>query len=56
MLHICVCAVSLNIFLPNVACGANLGGYAVHVGWGLPGDLWAYPKCWASIRNGAIIA
>jgi hypothetical protein len=42
--------VSLDVLLPNVAGGANLGGCAVCVGWGPPWGLWAYPKCWACIR------
>jgi hypothetical protein len=50
LLHGGVCTVSLDVLLPNVACGANLGGCAVRVGWGPPGGLWAYPKCWTSIR------
>jgi hypothetical protein len=45
-----VCAVSLDVLLPNVACGTILGGCAIRVGWCPPGDLWAYPKCWTSIR------
>jgi hypothetical protein len=45
-----VCALSLDVLLPNVAGGANLGGCAVRVGWGLPWGLWAYPKYWACIR------
>jgi hypothetical protein len=45
-----VCAVSVDVLLPNVAGGANLGGCAVRVGWGTPWGLWYYPKCWACIR------
>jgi hypothetical protein len=49
-LHGGVCAVSFDVLLPNMACGANLGGCVVRVGWVPPGGLWAYPKCWASMR------
>jgi hypothetical protein len=50
LLHGGVCAVSLNVLLPNVTSGANLGGCAVRVGWGPTWGLWAYLKCWACIR------
>jgi hypothetical protein len=50
LLHGCVCAVSLDVLLPNVAGFANLGGCAVRVGWGPPWGLWDYPTCWAFIR------
>jgi hypothetical protein len=50
LLHEGVCVISVDVLLPNVAGSANLVGCAVRVGWGQPGGLWAYPKCWTSIR------
>jgi hypothetical protein len=50
LLHGGACPVSLNVLLPHMACSANLGRCSIRVGWGPPGGLWAYPKCWASIR------
>jgi hypothetical protein len=44
------CSVSLNVLIPNVASGANVGRCTVHVGWGPSGGLWACPKCWDCIR------
>jgi hypothetical protein len=38
-----VCAISLNVLLPDVACGANLGSCPVSVGWSPPGGCWADP-------------
>jgi hypothetical protein len=42
--------VSLDVLLPDGACGADLSRRSIRVDWGPPGGLWAYPKCWASIR------
>jgi hypothetical protein len=49
LLHGGVCAISLNVLLPDVACGTNLGSCAVSVGWSPPGGCWAYIKCWTSV-------
>jgi hypothetical protein len=49
LLHGGVCAISLYVLLPDMAFRANLGSCAVSVGWGTPGGLWAYPKCWTSL-------
>jgi hypothetical protein len=50
LLHGGVRPVSLNILLPNVASGADLGLCSIHVGWCPPGGLWGCPKCWAGVR------
>jgi hypothetical protein len=43
LLHGSVCAISLNVLLPDVSCGANLGSYPVSVGWSPPGGCWSDP-------------
>jgi hypothetical protein len=50
LLHGGVCRVSLNILLPNVASGADLGRCSIRVGWCPPGGLWACPKYWSGVR------
>jgi hypothetical protein len=50
LLHGGVCPVSLNILLPNVASGTNLGRCSIRVGWCPPGGLWGCPKCCAGVR------
>jgi hypothetical protein len=37
LLHGGVCVISLNVLLPDVVCGANLGRCVVGVGWSPPG-------------------
>jgi hypothetical protein len=49
LLHGGVCAISLNVLLPYVACGAKLGSCAVSVGWDPPEGLWDYLRCWTSV-------
>jgi hypothetical protein len=49
LLHGCVCAISLNVLLPDMACDANLGSCAVSVGWIPNGGCWANPKCWTHV-------
>jgi hypothetical protein len=51
LLHRGACPLSLNVLLPNVASGANLGSCSIRVGWGPPGGLWFCPKCWVGIRR-----
>jgi hypothetical protein len=50
LLHGCECPVSLDILLPNVASGTDLGRCSIRVGWCPPEGLWGCPKCWAGVR------
>jgi hypothetical protein len=43
LLHGSVCVISLNVFLPDTTCCADLGGCAVRVGWSPYGGCWGYP-------------